>query len=142
MTEGSLPNLPPSWSRWLELSGQGTTPQSLELPPTTSKAALQTFASRFRVAKSFRGLTLEGYSDRTLEAYAALFRLFLTWSAFEQFMHVLGCKQANIESRIRDYGPLALVDELRRIDPSMTFHKFVEPRLDRKRARDHLRAFF
>jgi hypothetical protein len=43
------------------------------------------FANRFRLAVSFRGMSLEGFTDETAAGYDALTRVFFAWSAFERY---------------------------------------------------------
>lgn len=43
------------------------------------------FANRFRVAVSFRGMSLEGFTEETAAGYDALTRVFFAWSAFERY---------------------------------------------------------
>lgn len=50
-----------------------------------SKFDFYRFANRFRLATSFRGMDLEGFSPETTNGYGALTRVFLTWSAFEGY---------------------------------------------------------
>lgn len=52
------------------------------------------FMARFRLAASYRGLRLHGYSKLTRDTYSALLHLFLAWSAFEQYAAVVGLKKA------------------------------------------------
>ena len=50
-----------------------------------SKYDFYRFANRFRLATSFRGMDLEGFSPETTDGYGALTRVFFTWSAFEGY---------------------------------------------------------
>ena len=43
------------------------------------------FANRFRLAVSFRGMSLDGFTDETAAGYDALTRVFFAWSAFERY---------------------------------------------------------
>jgi hypothetical protein len=43
------------------------------------------FANRLRLAVSFRGMSLEGFTDETAAGYDALTRVFFAWSAFERY---------------------------------------------------------
>lgn len=46
-------------------------------------ATINRFIARYRLAKSFRGLELEGYSQRTVDGYNGIFHVHLAFSAFE-----------------------------------------------------------
>jgi len=50
-----------------------------------SKFDFYRFANRFRLATSFRGLSLEGFAEETAGGYGALTRVFFSWSAFEGY---------------------------------------------------------
>ena len=50
-----------------------------------SKFNFYRFANRFRLATSFRGIDLEGFTPETADGYGALTRVFFTWSAFEGY---------------------------------------------------------
>lgn len=50
-----------------------------------SKFDFYRFANRFRLAISFRGMDLEGFSPETADGYGALTRVFFSWSAFEGY---------------------------------------------------------
>jgi hypothetical protein len=60
------------------------------------------FYARYRLASSFREAVLEGYSPETVHGYSSVFRLFLVWSAFEQFTRVAGLRK----KRGLDYGKI------------------------------------
>ncbi|MWB98175.1 hypothetical protein [Agromyces seonyuensis] len=67
------------------------------------------FHSRWRVARSFTGLQLDGYRDDTLAGQTSLFRLLLAYSALEQFTKLDPSRKAAL-------GAIAdpdLADELR-----------------------------
>ncbi len=85
------------------------------------------FRARYRLARAFRGLHLEGYSDATTQGYDALAKVSLHWSAFEQLM-----KATRITS-IRDlengYNFDACFDAIRRCDGDARFFKFVRVNL-------------
>lgn len=49
-----------------------------------TRARLNRFAARFRLAARFSGLTAEGYSDQALRGYSAGIRLMLAYTAAEQ----------------------------------------------------------
>jgi hypothetical protein len=44
---------------------------------------LHRFCARYRVAKSFRALELEGYTKRTIKTYSAITDLFFAYTAYE-----------------------------------------------------------
>jgi len=50
-----------------------------------SKFDFYRFANRFRLAISFQGMNLEGFTEETTTGYSSLTRVFFTWSAFEGY---------------------------------------------------------
>lgn len=54
------------------------------------------FCNRYRIAKSFKSIELEGYSQNTVDGYSGLFRAFLAFSAYELFWEVIGESQHSI----------------------------------------------
>jgi hypothetical protein len=50
-----------------------------------SKFDFYRFANRFRLATSFQGMNLEGFTEETTIGYSSLTRVFFTWSAFEGY---------------------------------------------------------
>jgi hypothetical protein len=74
------------------------------------------FASRVRLAKNFRGIHLEGYSQETTFGYNAFFLVFLTHSALERF--------ADINSFDKDLGKLGPL--IARYNPEKVIQEFVE----------------
>lgn len=59
--------------------------------------AMNKFAARFRLASSFNGLSLSGYSQGTINGYCGLIRTLLVWSAYEQYMKIIDIKQMETE---------------------------------------------
>ena len=43
------------------------------------------FVNRYRMAKQFQGINLEGFEQSTQDGYSALTRVFLVWSVFERY---------------------------------------------------------
>jgi hypothetical protein len=54
-----------------------------------SKFDFYRFANRFRLATSFHGIVLGGFTAETTAGYAALTRVFFTWSAFERYAELV-----------------------------------------------------
>lgn len=57
---------------------------------TGTKFDFYRFTNRFRLAVSFTGMNLDGFTDETTAGYDALTRVFFTWSAFERYAHLAG----------------------------------------------------
>jgi hypothetical protein len=74
------------------------------------------FAARFRLARSFRGISLDGYAPATSAAYAALFRLLLAWSAFELYLSLINLTQRTFQSAAFQELSTRVLNTLRTID--------------------------
>ena len=76
------------YARFQELRGQGHVPRQMGFKATTGEITV--LSNRIRLARAFKGLILEGYSDKTVAGYSAFVQIVLTHSALECFMDVQG----------------------------------------------------
>ncbi len=81
-------------------------------------AALNRAAARYRVARSFGGVVLERFAVPTAEGYSALFRLFLAWTAFEQYYKALGLTSQTRDAWFAKYAPEDADTRIRSMDPN------------------------
>lgn len=90
------------------------------------------FANRLRVARSFRGIELEGYSDATTLGYNAFLRVFLTHGALECYAHLVGADPAYgpaIAGPLQGYTPERVIQTLIRHDPGGRLCAFITRKL-------------
>jgi hypothetical protein len=99
------------------------------------------FASRYRVAKAFQGVQLEGYGQTTIDGYSALVKVFLCWSAFEQFLEVLGINQRNFGALLQPYAPDEAIQQIKTADRNRSFYDFLYSRVN-KTHQTELRNYF
>lgn len=59
--------------------------EPVTLPENISLSELNRFAARYRLARAFNGIDADGYADDTIDAYGAVLKVFLAYSALEQF---------------------------------------------------------
>jgi hypothetical protein len=59
--------------------------EPLNLPENISLSELNRFAARYRLARAFNGIDADGYAKDTMDAYSAVLKVFLAYSALEQF---------------------------------------------------------
>ncbi len=59
--------------------------EPLDLPEDISLSELNRFAARYRLARAFNGIDADGYASDTIDAYGAVLKVFLAYSALEQF---------------------------------------------------------
>ena len=119
LVEHSLPH----WGSWSDLIGAGATPD--ELGFTCEQARLNRLNARYRVARSFRGITLDSFGPATVDGYGALFRLFLTWTAFEQYYKGLGLSAASRDGWFKVHLPADIDTRMRIFDPDNRLFKLV-----------------
>jgi hypothetical protein len=93
-------------------------------------AAVNRFYARYQVARAFRGIQLEGYTDTTEIGYAGLIKLFLHWSAFEQLKKAI--RVQDTRELINLYNFEEEISELRKDPHHDQFFIFVVKHLDEK----------
>ena len=76
---------PPYWKIFCRWRRAREELNFVSLPENVSSSELNRFADRYRLARAFNGLEIDGYADDTVKAYSALMRAFLAYSALEQF---------------------------------------------------------
>lgn len=91
-------------------------------------AVVNRFYARYRLARAFRGMTLEGYSAATTEGYNALTKVSLHWSAFEQLKRALRLQDSRELARKYEYSNY--LGQIRLADPDGKFFNFVVEQLD------------
>lgn len=102
---------------------------------------LNRLASRYRLAKSFRSIQLEAYVKETVDGYSALFQVFLSYSALEQFMDCCGIKLNGLEPCLPAYDAPNCEAAIRAVDHHDQFLKAVYAHLDRDAHRKQYKAF-
>ncbi|MCY7363309.1 MAG: hypothetical protein LH629_14770 [Ignavibacteria bacterium] len=105
----------------------GNTVQQIGFSDQVTFGDVVRFSTRYRVAKSFEGVILKDFSKATVDGYNALFRLFLSWSAFEQLLKITGAKQSDEEvARLFDsHESQKLCDSIRKYDKNNTLYLFI-----------------
>lgn len=130
---------PPGWSACDAKLSSFTPPTNLGF--VCGPGDLNRFCSRYRVAKSFKEISLDYYSPDTAGGYSALFRIFLTWSAFEQFLDICGLTIDGVEPLLTPYNPEAIEAKIRSIPGYDTFLRFVLDWLERAKHRSQVESF-
>lgn len=106
-------NTPPGWKEVDTLLGKYAEPSTFGFNVTPGD--LNRFCSRYRLAKSFRSIALDRYAPETVEGYTSLFRVFLAYSAFEQFMRVVGTSLHDIAQNLAPYHPEVMANKIRAV---------------------------
>lgn len=119
----NLFNMPSGYSRFCDLAKAGHDAKSIGFHGKIGDVSR--FAARFRVAKSFKGIVLDGYTIDTINGYNALLRVFLVWSAFERFMDLLRETPQTILPRLHNYAPAQKIQVIHKLDRSGLWLSFL-----------------
>lgn len=132
-TRSRVYRYPRNWGQLMEALRDGRPPSDFGLKG--SRGDIVRFGSRFRLAAAFRGLELDGYNTSTTGGYAALMRVFLCWSAFEQLMTILGLRQKDLDAFLAPYAPDRIAKVVKRTDKKEAFFQFVRSKVDKRHAK-------
>lgn len=83
------------------------------------------FAARFRLAASFTGVTLDGYSAETQQGYSALMKVVLCWSAIEAFMKIMGLDRKALGRMAAAHGVADIATRVAEADSERKFYQFI-----------------
>jgi len=101
------------------------------------------FANRMRVARSFRGIQIDGYTDDTIIGYNDFFQVFLTHGALEIYAQLIGADPAYgplIADSFQRYAPEPVIQTLIRNDPDGRLCTFIVSKLNAKTLKEIVRA--
>ena len=87
---------PPYWKIFCRWRRQREELNFTTLPENVLSSELDLFAERYKLARAFKGIKLDGYADATVAAHSALMRLFFAYSALEQFHKAVKPERGNI----------------------------------------------
>lgn len=105
------------------------------------------FMARYRLAISYQGVRLHGYSKDTSAAYSSLLHLFLAWSAFEQYGVITGLSKKgtlhheDVDRIFWDAGIGSELTDLLDSKPVREFFAFVATTLDSKKLVESLAKY-
>ena len=137
--DNSLQNFPSGYQLWQSLSRDGHLAQNAGF--AVGNDEVFRFCNRYKVARAFRGIALEGYKATTVDGYSGLFRVMLMWSAFERFLKVVGQEQKTCQTLLVVHEPRKFVDAVRNADTGARLFSFVRERTDNKTTKEQLDFF-
>lgn len=120
---------PSSWTKWEDAKAKGYAPFAFGF---TTYADVNRFGARFRMARAFDGLSLGDYGSETVAGYSSLFRVFLCWTTFEQYLRALGQQHDEASAWYAALLPDGLVGECRADDSANKFFQFIRQHTKRK----------
>ncbi|MDY6895498.1 MAG: hypothetical protein SVO01_08815 [Thermotogota bacterium] len=119
---------PKGWAIFTDSIKQGNSPRNFSF--VAEIGDVNRFASRFRIAKAFRSIDLEDFSNNTTLGYSAIMKVFLSWSAFEQFMNILQMKQKDLNQILKPYEPNKAIRQIKNADRNKSFYNFIYARVN------------
>lgn len=137
-TESMHQNYPPGWLEWTRLVRKRFRPKDLGF--NCGFDGVNRFAHRYRLARSFSGVGLDGYAYTTVAGYSGLFGAFLMWSAFEQLLKITGTPQALYHPDDNAYPHDFGVEAVKVEDPTFRFYSMVAEKSNES-AKKQLNAF-
>jgi hypothetical protein len=114
---------PPGWAEWMRLVKKRHRPKDLGF--TCGFVELNRFAHRYRLARSFRGISLDSFGSDTSAGYGGLLAVFLMWSAFEQFLKISGVRQSLYHPDEAAYAREFIVEAVTAEDPAFRFYSMI-----------------
>ena len=97
--------------------------------PCGAKVAYR-FCNRFRLAKSFDGMALAGYSEDSVAGYNGLLSVFLAYSAYELLWKVLGMDEHELPALMDADRERHVHAEFEKYDPEGVFFNFLRGTID------------
>lgn len=91
------------------------------------------FIARFRLAKEFKEIKFDTYTSDTAIGYNSLVKVFLAYSAFEQFLEIMGKDRSSVNSILIQYNSTKHINYILREDKNKRFYDFLCTHLDKKR---------
>ncbi|RUS94386.1 hypothetical protein DSM106972_093710 [Dulcicalothrix desertica PCC 7102] len=83
------------------------------------------FASRVRLAKSFKGINIDGYSQDANYGYNAFFLVFLTHSALERFIEISALNLDALDFIMAPYNPEKVIEKFLEKDKKSLLYNFI-----------------
>jgi len=115
---------------FIRLLNGGHSPEQMGLKATAGD--IVRWASRVKLARNFRGLQVEQYSERTLLGYSGFFRVFLTHSALERYLPIIGLTERELLEALRPHDPHVSIRQFFVGDRSGKLFNFLHSRLNQK----------
>jgi hypothetical protein len=113
---------------FIRLLMEGHNPEQMGLKGTAGDVAR--WRSRVKLARNFRGVQIDEYSERSLLGYSAFFQVFLTHSALERYLEIVGLTLGNLENALLPYNPHEQMKQFFARDRSGKLFDFLHPRLN------------
>lgn len=104
---------------------------AVQFSPKVPVESVYWFCNRFRLANSFQAISAKGYSEDsdTISGYSALFRVYLTYSAFELFMEICSLTLKPAAALCARHDSSEALERIRAVKKSAEFFSAIKKRL-------------
>lgn len=104
-------------------------------------ATINRVYARYKLAISFQRMELDGYHTATTKAYSGLFRVFLTYSAFEQFLTLYRIRFFEVEPHFPQHPYTESAAYIRLCDPRSKLLDFLYAELENNAHKNRIMEF-
>jgi hypothetical protein len=115
---------------FFRLLNEGHTPDQMRLKGTVGD--IMRWSTRVKLARNFRGLAIDDCSEETLLGYSAFFQVFLTHSALERYLPIVGLTDDDLTNALLSYNPHESIKQFFALDRSGRLFNFLHSRLNSK----------
>jgi hypothetical protein len=120
---------PSAWERYCGAVGH-VDPRQYGLKATNDD--INRWAARYRAARAFGGVLLEGYSNSTSEGYSGFCKVFFVWSAFERFLPIVGLEQVSSGRLFKNEDSESIGRRVLELDRNERLYGFIYDRCNNK----------
>jgi hypothetical protein len=115
---------------FINLLYRGYTPEQMGLKG--SAGDVTRWSTRYKLARNFRGLDVDDFTKQTLEGYNAFLQVFLTHSALERYLCLVGLSECEVETAFIEPRPDDVVPQFFSHDGEGKLFEFLCKRLNPK----------
>jgi hypothetical protein len=119
---------------FLRLLKEGHTSEQMGLKGTGGEVVR--WNSRVKLARNFRGLHVDDFSERTILGYSAFFQVFLTHSALKRYLPIVGLTESALAAALAPHNPRETIQQFFALDPKGKLFDFLHARLNQKLQRN------
>jgi len=127
--EKAFDNNLPYWEKAQTIITNGKTKETLSFIDIKKiDGTLTRVNARYRLAKSFNTISLEDYSENSIEGYSSLMRVFLVYSTFESYLKLITneskkCKAGKALLNTKEAKQVS--KKILKLDKNKKFYKFI-----------------
>jgi hypothetical protein len=123
---------------FVRLLREGHTPEQMGLKKSSGDVVR--WNSRVKLARNFRGVHVEDFAERTLLGYSAFFQVFLTHSALERYLPIVGLPDRIPADVLAPHSPHEPIKQFFALDRKGKLFEFLHARVESKTLKRNLTA--